>query len=241
MAPDSTGNAVARGKARVQGRTGTRRGGPVEARGGLRGPARAGAVVLALGLGAAGPAGCADDGRALRDPSADQTTTTAGATTSATAAIGTVPATATVRISSDAFAEGGPIPDTHTCRGEGLSPPLLWSGVPLGAAELALVVRDLDAGAAIHWVLAGIPASTGGLAQGTPPEGAVEAANDFGSTGYAPPCPDAGVHHYEFRLYALTQQLDVQAGASGALTADAIESSPQLASAALSGTVTAPA
>jgi hypothetical protein len=199
-------------------------------------------VALGLGLGVAGVAGCADDGRALRDPGADQTTTTAGATTtSATAALGTVPATATVRMSSDAFTEGGPIPDAHTCRGEGLSPPLLWTGVPPGAAELALVVRDLDAGGAIHWVLAGIPTHTGALAQGTPPDDAVETANDFGSTGYAPPCPDAGVHHYEFRVYALTQPLGVQAGAPGAFTAEAIEASPQLGSAALSGTVTAPA
>jgi hypothetical protein len=197
--------------------------------------------VLTLGL--AGTAvGCADDGRALRDPESDQTTTTAGPTTTAPPAsgdAGSVAATATVRLTSDGFTDGGVIPDEYTCRGAGTSPPLLWTGVPLGVSELALIVRDEDAEGAVQWVVTGIPAQVGGIAEGTPPEESAEALNAFGGTGYAAPCPDAGTHHYEFRLYAFAQPLGVQPGAPGDIVADNIESSPNVGSAALSGTVTA--
>ena len=163
----------------------------------------------------------------------DQTTTTV-ATSGATAGVDagsasadgdaastTAPAAATLALSSSAIAAEGVVPARFTCRAEDVSPPLLWQGVPAGTVELALVVRDVDAEGFVHWVIAGLPPQLGGLAEGTPPADAVEAANDFGRPGWGGPCPPAGTHNYEFRLYALAEPSGVVEGEPGADAAGA--------------------
>ncbi|MGH9113947.1 MAG: YbhB/YbcL family Raf kinase inhibitor-like protein [Acidimicrobiales bacterium] len=206
--------------------------------------------------------GCGDDGTELRSPSPDLTTTTS--TTSTTAAPSTAPTTAPTadagqgggsgtargatstaatgvfQLTSPAFTEGGTIPDEFTCIGADVSPPLAWSGVPVGTVELALVVRDPDAEGFVHWVVAGLPPTTGGLARGNPPATATEALNDFGRTGWSGPCPPSGVHHYDFRIYALSASSGLAADSAAAEAAELVETAPVLASAALSGTVAAP-
>lgn len=194
-------------------------------------------AVVALVLGA-GLAGCGSDGRDLREPSARQTTTSRPPS-SATAEIES-PAAPPMQLSSEAFVEGAAVPEPHTCRGEDVSPPLMWSGVPAETVELAVVVRDLDADGFVHWVVAGLPPTVGGLARDTVPDEAVEAANDFGESGWRGPCPDSGTHHYEFRLYALAQNSGVTAGQPGAEAARGIETAPALASAALSASFSPP-
>jgi Raf kinase inhibitor-like YbhB/YbcL family protein len=121
-----------------------------------------------------------------------------------------------MQLKSPAFAEGEPIPERFTCAGDDVSPPLEWTGVPKGAASLALLVEDLDASVrpATHWSAWGIDRTSGGL-----PEGArapVEGRNDYGDTGYRGPCPPAkrGVHRYVFRLYALDAELELEPGRS---------------------------
>ena len=216
------------------------------------------AAVVALGF-----AGCGNDGTELRSPSPDLTTTTASTTASTTATTSTpstapatgdgpsgdaggaastasTAATGVFRLTSPAFTEGGTIPDEFTCVGDDVSPPLAWSGVPVGTVELALVVRDPDADGFVHWVVAGLPAATGGLAKGKPPAGATQALNDFGRAGWAGPCPPSDVHHYDFRIYALSAPSGVAAETAAAEAADRVETAPVLASAALSGTVAAP-
>lgn len=198
-------------------------------------------------------AACGDsaDGRSLRPPQPDQTTTTvasraatagvdagsasaddAAASTSSTAA-------AVLTLSSSAVPDGGVVPARYTCRAEDVSPPLLWTGVPAGTVELALVVRDVDAEGFVHWVVAGLVPDLGGLAEGSPPASAVQAANDFGRPGWAGPCPPAGTHAYEFRVYALAQPSGVVAGEPGADAAARVEATPALASAVLSATASA--
>ncbi|MGH3042927.1 MAG: YbhB/YbcL family Raf kinase inhibitor-like protein, partial [Gaiellaceae bacterium] len=61
-------------------------------------------------------------------------------------------------LTSPAFEHGQPIPRKHTCEGEDVSPPLIWSGVPEGTASLALVADDPDApsGTFTHWRAWGI-------------------------------------------------------------------------------------
>ncbi len=214
--------------------------------------AAAAVVVLAF-------AGCGDDGTELRSPSPDLTTTTAS-TTSTSPTPSTAPttdagqggvtgdaggaaataATGVLELTSPAFAEGSTIPDEFTCIGDDVSPPLAWSGVPAGTVELALVLRDPDAEGFVHWVVAGLPAATGGLAKGNPPAGATEALNDFGRAGWSGPCPPSDVHHYDFRIYALSAPSGVAADTAAAEAADLVETAPVLASAALSGTVAAP-
>jgi Raf kinase inhibitor-like YbhB/YbcL family protein len=221
-------------------------------------------AVVALAVAAAMPglAACGDndEGRTLRPPSPDQTTTTV-ATTSTTAGVDAGSATGDtgssaegsagaaadattttlrpMRLSSSAIPEGGEFPAELTCRGADMSPPLLWTDVPAGTAELAVVVRDVDADGFVHWVVAGMPATTGGIAQATSPAGAVEATNDFGRPGWAGPCPPSGTHHYDIRVYALAEPSGVAAGQPGAEAAALIEATPGLASAVLSASASA--
>jgi Raf kinase inhibitor-like YbhB/YbcL family protein len=206
-------------------------------------------------------AGCGDEGQELRAPSSDQTTTSAS-TTSTTAASSTTevaagtgggtgaqdasggdasPTTATtLRLTSPAFENGAAIPTDFTCVGEDVSPPLAWTGVPAGTAELAVVVRDPDADGFVHWVIAGLSPDLGGVARGNPPSQAVEELNDFGRQGWSGPCPPSGTHNYDFRIYALAEPSGLGAGANGARAAEQLESATVLASAALSGTAAAP-
>jgi Raf kinase inhibitor-like YbhB/YbcL family protein len=198
-------------------------------------------------------AACGDsaDGRTLRTPRPDQTTTTvasraatagvdAGSASADDAAASTTTTAAeALALSSSAIPEVGEVPARYTCRADDVSPPLLWTGVPPGTVELALVVRDIDAEGFVHWVVAGLSPDLGGIAEDSPPAGAVEAANDFGRPGWAGPCPPAGTHVYEFRVYALAQPSGVVAGEPGADAAARVEASPALASAVLSASATA--
>ena len=108
-------------------------------------------------------------------------------------------------LTSDAFADGEPIPRRHTCDGDDLSPALSWSGTPPETLSFALVVDDPDApvGTFTHWLAWGIPAQAGGLGAGKPAPS--EGRNGFGVTGWSGPCPPPGhgPHRYFFRLHAL--------------------------------------
>jgi Raf kinase inhibitor-like YbhB/YbcL family protein len=114
-------------------------------------------------------------------------------------------APATVRVTSTAFAPGQEIPEQFTCRGAGQVPPLTWS-TQAGAAAQALVVDDPDApdGTFVHWVVVDLPSSSTALPPGGQlPAGARQAQNSAGRTGWTPPCPPSGTHHYRFTVYLL--------------------------------------
>ena len=49
------------------------------------------------------------------------------------------------QLRSSAFAADCPIPERYSHRAGDMSPPLAWSGIPAGTAELALLVDDPDA------------------------------------------------------------------------------------------------
>lgn len=126
-------------------------------------------------------------------------------------------------ITSTQFAEGQLIPSYNSCDGEGIHPPLAFSGVPSNARSLALIVEDPDVpkalkpdGLFVHWVLFNIPPATRVI-----PEGGVagiEGSNSTGKTGYVPPCPppqyEPSEHRYIFNLYALDTDLSLEVGAS---------------------------
>ena len=204
--------------------------------------AAAPALTLALTVGCG-----TDDGRTLDPPTADQTTTTvattAPASTATTAGVDAgsasgVTASSTplepLRLTSPTIAEAGDIPDDYTCWGRDQSPPLEWGPVPPGTVELALVVRDIDAGGFVHWVIAGLDPTAGGVAEGAPPGGAVEALNDFGRPGWSGPCPPDGTHNYEFRVYALAEPSGVTEGMPGPDAATQVEGTSARMSAVLS-------
>ena len=121
-----------------------------------------------------------------------------------------------MRVTSPAFAAGDTIPERYTCDGQGVSPPLAWSGVPPKARELELVVEDPDAGNFVHWTVLGIPPTRMRLAEGRTPTGAVETENSFGDRGWGAPCPPKGdePHRYEFALYASDAALKLDADSS---------------------------
>lgn len=117
-----------------------------------------------------------------------------------------------LQLSSPAFDHGDRIPDRYTCQGADVSPPLAWSGAPDGTRSFTLLCDDPDAPAGTwhHWAVFDIPVATTSLAEGYPSDAQVEttrqAVTDFKRTGYGGPCPPKGhgVHHYHFRLLALS-------------------------------------
>jgi Raf kinase inhibitor-like YbhB/YbcL family protein len=116
-------------------------------------------------------------------------------------------------VTSPDFADGGSIPARFSCDGDKARPTLRFGGVPSGAAELALVVVDPDAGGFVHWTVFGLPASTRSLGPTGLPAGAREGQNSNGDRGWTPPCPPKGTHRYEFRLYWLKRPSGLDAGA----------------------------
>lgn len=98
------------------------------------------------------------------------------------------------------WADGAAIDARYTCEGLNIAPALSWTAAPLGTAEIAITLDDLDAPTFIHWIIAGISPETTSLAEGTVPIGAYEATNGLGDIGYTGPCPSAGSEH----LYLIT-------------------------------------
>lgn len=121
---------------------------------------------------------------------------------------------ASIDLTSPAFANGARLPVRFTADGIGVSPPLLWGGVPEGTERLALIVEDPDAptpSPIVHAVVWGLDPDSGGL-----PEGAIvadgdgDARGDVGRNsfreGWLPPDPPTGhgVHNYAFQIFALS-------------------------------------
>lgn len=121
----------------------------------------------------------------------------------------------TLVVQSLAFQDHGPMPALFTADGEGLSPPLHWSGIPEGAESLVLVVEDADAPTPqplVHAIVVDLPATLANL-----PEGALKSPdhegtgfhtgrNSYLSPAWLPPDPPPGhgVHRYVFQLFALS-------------------------------------
>jgi Raf kinase inhibitor-like YbhB/YbcL family protein len=131
---------------------------------------------------------------------------------------------ARMSVSSPAFAPGATIPTRYTCKGAGARPALRFGGAPDGAAELALLVIDPDAGGFVHWTVYGMAPSVRGIGSTGLPAGAREGRNSGGATGWTPPCPPSGRHRYEFELYALRDRSGLDAGAAPQDVVDAIRS-----------------
>lgn len=115
-----------------------------------------------------------------------------------------------LHLSSPAFADGARLPERFTGDGEGVSPPLIWSGAPDGA-RLALIVEDPDAPTGqplVHAVVDDLAGPAGGLEEGgitrDAPEGDVGRNSGF-RKGWLPPDPPNGhgEHRYVFQLFAL--------------------------------------
>src|SRR4051812_23329690 len=128
-------------------------------------------------------------------------------------------AEAPMKITTDAFAPEGTIPQKYTCDGANTAPALAWDNAPTNAKSFALIVEDPDAPAGVftHWVIYNIPAQASAL--GSPlPETALQGKNSAGKTGFSGPCPPPGhgSHRYYFKLYALDSLLAIGADSADA-------------------------
>jgi Raf kinase inhibitor-like YbhB/YbcL family protein len=136
-----------------------------------------------------------------------------------------------IQLRSSGVTHGGEIQRRYTCDGEDLSPPLSWEGVPEGTASLALIADDPDApvGTWVHWVLYGLDPAARELPEGVPTNdtvlgGARQGRNDFRRIGYGGPCPPPnGAHRYFFTIYALSEAVDLESGATKAELLAAME------------------
>lgn len=112
-----------------------------------------------------------------------------------------------IELSSSAFGDHAVIPRHYALEGENVSPPLTWSGVPDGTAELVLLCEDPDApsGTFVHWVVVGVDPRSTGVEPGSGPPGGRELVNGYGRRGWGGPHPPPGddAHRSFFRLYAL--------------------------------------
>jgi hypothetical protein len=120
-----------------------------------------------------------------------------------------------------AFANGGRLPERFTADGEGISPPLFWTGVPEGTERLVLIVEDPDAptpSPLVHAVVWGLP-HDGELKEGAiradgarRGDGSDVGRNSYFGEGWLPPDPPTGhgPHHYAFQLFAIGPGPDVR-------------------------------
>src|SRR5512146_2698337 len=114
-----------------------------------------------------------------------------------------------MQISSPAFEDNTLLPKAYTCDGQGINPPLEFSGVPSDAKSLVLLVEDPDApkGTFTHWIIYNMLPNTTEINEGSRPESGVEGQTSVGKSGYVPACPPTGSHHYIFQLFALNIML----------------------------------
>jgi Raf kinase inhibitor-like YbhB/YbcL family protein len=124
-----------------------------------------------------------------------------------------------IRLTSPAFDDSGSIPARYTADGEGISPPLDWSGSVSDAEGLVLIVEDPDAPSAeplVHLLAWDLPPDLEELSEGqfhSPGHDGLDenlGRNSFLAAGWLPPDPPPGHgrHFYVFQLFALDRRLE---------------------------------
>lgn len=117
-------------------------------------------------------------------------------------------------LTSPSFEHNASIPRKFSCEGGDINPELQIQNVPAEAKSLALIMHDPDAPVPdgfTHWVAWNIKPTATMIKEESVPSGAVEGLNGAGKVGYMGPCPPPGhgIHHYQFRLYALDAPLQL--------------------------------
>ena len=127
------------------------------------------------------------------------------------------------------WVDGGTVDTLYTCDGANASPPISWVGLPEGTTDVAVVLvdeTDVSGGRPfVHWVIAGLGPSSGGLGESEVPAGAIQGLNFFGEVGYDGPCPPPGeTHVYRLSVLALGQQVELPDATPAAELLDYLDS-----------------
>jgi Raf kinase inhibitor-like YbhB/YbcL family protein len=117
-----------------------------------------------------------------------------------------------MQLASNVFQNDGLIPQKYTCDGEYINPPLTISDVPQNAKTLALIVEDPDApvGLWVHWMIWNIPTNISEISEDWTPVGVV-GKNSSNNNSWDDICPPNGEHRYFFKLFALNDELTLNA------------------------------
>lgn len=128
-------------------------------------------------------------------------------------------------VSSEAFVQQI-LPQTYTCHGRKVNPPLNWSSTPSAAKSIAIIVDDSSAPITpfIYWLVFDISPGASDIQEGSLPTGAKQAVNSAGTAGYDAPCPTGHAHSYRFWVYALDRTINLPNGAPLAQVLAQIES-----------------
>ena len=123
-------------------------------------------------------------------------------------------------VSSDAFADGQPMPVRFTQDGANVSPPLRWEGLPPRTRSVVLLVEDADIPLPrplVHLIVHSISPGKGGFAEGeiplrqrgAAPDGWMCGRNALARPGWTAPSPPPGhgPHRYAFQVFALGDKL----------------------------------
>lgn len=121
-----------------------------------------------------------------------------------------------ITITSPSFDHNGWVPSANTCDGRDVNPPLEFSNVPENTMSLALIVDDPDSPNRTwtHWLVWNIDPTVRAIGEESVPAAAVLGRNDFGRQMWGGPCPQGGVHHYHFKIFALDTVLSLPAGSA---------------------------
>ena len=125
-----------------------------------------------------------------------------------------------IAVTSLAFVDHGPLPVPYTADGDGLSPPLQWSGLPDDTRSVVLIVEDADSPTPrplVHAIAVGLAPEDGALREGAlnddeeAPDRARLGRNSYLQAGWlAPdPPPGHGKHRYAFQVFALAGAVDM--------------------------------
>ena len=127
-------------------------------------------------------------------------------------------ANAELELSSPAIEHGGNLPADLKCTrdgGDGLSPPISWTGAPPDTRSFALTMhhypRDRVEGVdnpSHYWLVWNIPAETTSISRGNAESIGTEGGEKDGRyIGYTPPCsPGNAAHSYTITLFALDSE-----------------------------------
>jgi Raf kinase inhibitor-like YbhB/YbcL family protein len=125
-------------------------------------------------------------------------------------------------LETDAYADGGIIPNKYAGVGGSTIPGFKITGAPMTAVSYAVIFHDIEPNIGnppndvLHALFWNVPAASNGWSEGPPdgskmPAGTVMGINMTKKPVYMGPGAPAGprYHHYIFEVYALSANLDI--------------------------------